>query len=132
MDDQSDKSRRSARPMREHSTGRDRFMSAQGHQRTSAGSTETSAFPSRNGHDQQAGHVHFVPTAEVGGPHSITSSARASNVSGKSRPSDFAVLRLRTRLPATYLPSRQPPGAQACQNAQNGATKFRENRQKAQ
>jgi hypothetical protein len=32
-----------------------------------------------------------------------------SLVSSKSRPSDFAVLRLRTRLPATYLTPSQPP-----------------------
>src|SRR6478672_7898966 len=42
-------------------------------------------------------HVRFVPTSGSGRSHSMTSSARASNVGGKSRPSNLAVLRLRTR-----------------------------------
>jgi len=36
------------------------------------------------------------PTALLSGPHSITSSARASRLSGTVRPSAFAVLRLIT------------------------------------
>jgi len=40
--------------------------------------------------------VRNVPSAEVGGPYSITSSARPSSIAGMSRPSDLAVLRLMT------------------------------------
>jgi hypothetical protein len=36
--------------------------------------------------------VRFVPLPEIGSPYSITSSARASNASGISSPSDFAVV----------------------------------------
>jgi hypothetical protein len=44
-------------------------------------------------------HLHFVPTPVVSrcskaAPYSITSSARASNVGGTSRPKAFAVCRL--------------------------------------
>src|SRR5258706_3539799 len=39
-------------------------------------------------------HVRFVPNAEVGGPYSITSSARPSNESGTVILSAFAAFRL--------------------------------------
>jgi hypothetical protein len=40
--------------------------------------------------------VRFVPKAEVNQLHSMTLSARVSNVAGKSMPSDLAVCRLMT------------------------------------
>jgi hypothetical protein len=45
---------------------------------------------------QAFGHIGFVPFPEVGGPHSITSSARARRVGGMVRPSALAALRLMT------------------------------------
>jgi hypothetical protein len=77
---------------------------------------------SARGSDADLDHPVDQPVGSRSGcvedPHSITSSARASNVSGKSRPSDFAVLRL------TVL--------KLVKASKTGATKFRENRQKAQ
>jgi hypothetical protein len=53
-------------------------------------------FPSNSDHPRTSLVVRFVPNPEVGGPYSITSSARMSNVGGTPMPSCFAVLRLIT------------------------------------
>src|SRR5215207_7242979 len=71
-------------------------------------------------------HVSKVPTTEMGGLYSITSSARVSTVAGISTPSVFAVLRFTTssnlvgcstgrsdgfaplRILSTYVTERRP------------------------
>ena len=55
-----------------------------------------SALPPKADIAERHRHVRYVPKAEVGQLHSMTLSARVSNVAGTSMPSDLAVCRLMT------------------------------------
>ena len=82
-----------------------RSMSALGHKQTSRRHEAMSALPPKADIDRHDEHVRLVPKADSctaanavhgGSDYSITSSASASNVGGRSSPSALAALRLIT------------------------------------